>query len=65
MYISDIKALLDAELERSKVNSHLEQAKIEDEERARHVRPWDKGKGALPTGMYLIVSRLCLLNFCF
>ncbi|XP_064397894.1 coiled-coil domain-containing protein 174-like isoform X2 [Halichondria panicea] len=40
----DIKALLDAELEKSKVNSHLEQAQIEEEERAKHVRPWDKGK---------------------
>lgn len=36
---------MDKELERSKVNSRLEQEKIGDEERANHVRPWDKGKG--------------------
>ncbi len=48
---------MDAELEKSKVNSHLEQAQIEEEERAKHVRPWDKGKGTLHVLLvFLLVS---------
>ena len=43
--LADIRNLLDAELERAKEKSREEQNKVNEEKRASHFRPWDKGKG--------------------